>query len=138
MQGQLEVVTKRYFYFTRESLLAMLQPQNVLKVYNGKRGCMCGCNGNYKVTLACLEEASNDRGYAYDAEEDVSDRAVAMACTRMRNYITARSDEELQAAINKKELSISPDAQYVCVDTDTRTNAVYFNAAAQKIFTQYS
>ncbi len=27
---------------------------NIVKVYNGKRGCMCGCNGKYSYTETVL------------------------------------------------------------------------------------
>ena len=48
---------------------------DVVKVYNGKIGCMCGCNGKYKVATAHREYADKNRGYAYD-DEDISDRSV--------------------------------------------------------------
>lgn len=48
---------------------------NVVKVYNGKIGCMCGCNGKYKVATAHREQADKNRGYPY-SDEDISDRSV--------------------------------------------------------------
>lgn len=61
----------------------MLQVKDVMKVYTGKAGaCMCGCAGKYRVASQHRAAADTARGYAY-GDEDVSDRAVAMAVRRL-------------------------------------------------------
>jgi hypothetical protein len=55
--------------------LQELQPGDVLKAYDGKPGCMCGCNGAYFVTPENREAASAERGYPYD-DADVSPAGV--------------------------------------------------------------
>lgn len=60
----------------------MLDLTKILKVYNGKIGCMCGCNGYYKVPACNLEAAGKHRGYAY-SEEDVSDRSVKIIAKKV-------------------------------------------------------
>lgn len=47
----------------------------VTRVYNGKMGCMCGCNGKYSTNPAYREEVSAYRGYPVDADE-CSERSV--------------------------------------------------------------
>ena len=42
---------------------------NVLMVYTGKGGCMCGCNGRYRYTKANRELGHTQRGYALNPEE---------------------------------------------------------------------
>ena len=54
----------------------------ILKVYNGKMGCMCGCNGYYKVPACNKKAASKDRGYAY-SDDDVSDRSVKIIAKKV-------------------------------------------------------
>jgi len=38
----------------------ILNIENVKRAYNGKTGCMCGCNGNYKTMHPELARCSND------------------------------------------------------------------------------
>jgi hypothetical protein len=57
----------------------------VLKVYFGRLGCMCGCQGKYKITADKMELASKDRGYAYD-DEDVSERTVKRITKQVLNH----------------------------------------------------
>lgn len=54
----------------------------ILKVYNGKVGCMCGCLGKYKVPACNREAADKDRGYAYP-DEDISDRSVKIIAKKV-------------------------------------------------------
>ena len=55
---------------------------NILKVYNGKVGCMCGCLGKYSVPTCNREAADKDRGYAY-TDDDVSDRSVKIIAKKV-------------------------------------------------------
>ena len=60
----------------------MLDLNKILKVYNGKMGCMCGCNGYYKVPAVNKDLAGKERGYEYD-EDDVSDRSVRIIAKKV-------------------------------------------------------
>ena len=60
----------------------MLDLNKILKVYNGKVGCMCGCNGYYKVPAVNKDLAGKERGYEYD-EDDVSDRSVRIIAKKV-------------------------------------------------------
>jgi len=49
--------------------------KDLLKVYSGKLGCMCGCNGKYWVTPESRAEAGKEQGYEYD-DDEVSETQV--------------------------------------------------------------
>ena len=55
--------------------LQKITTDDVLKVYSGKLGCMCGCLGRYYVTAERREEAGKKRGYTYE-DRDVSRKMV--------------------------------------------------------------
>lgn len=46
-----------------------IKRENVLMVYTGKRGCMCGCLGNYRYPKANAELGAKRRGYELRPEE---------------------------------------------------------------------
>ena len=52
-----------------------LNIKNVTRVYNGKIGCMCGCNGKYSTNPAYKEEVGKWRGYAV-SDDECSERSV--------------------------------------------------------------
>jgi hypothetical protein len=43
--------------------------EKVMRVYSGKPGCACGCNGIYRTNPQYIEEAGKDRGYPIQADE---------------------------------------------------------------------
>lgn len=58
-----------------KEVLQKITADDVLKVYSGKLGCMCGCLGRYYVTAERREEAGKRRGYTYE-DRDVSRKMV--------------------------------------------------------------
>lgn len=46
-----------------------IKRENVLMVYTGKLGCMCGCNGKYRYTKESAALAKAHRGYECQPEE---------------------------------------------------------------------
>jgi len=42
---------------------------DITRVYNGKQGCMCGCNGKYTTNPRFKELVGKERGYAVDNDE---------------------------------------------------------------------
>lgn len=46
-----------------------ITPAEVMQVYSGKPGCMCGCKGKYSVNPAHRAAADKDRGYPHDDED---------------------------------------------------------------------
>jgi hypothetical protein len=50
----------------------MLDISKIVKVYSGKLGCMCGCNGKYSYT----EDGAKNHGPGYDVLDKVNERSV--------------------------------------------------------------
>ena len=50
----------------------MLNISKIVKVYNGKMGCMCGCNGKYSYTA----DGSKKYNPGYDVTDSVNERSV--------------------------------------------------------------
>jgi hypothetical protein len=50
----------------------MLDISKIVKVYNGKIGCMCGCNGKYSYTA----DGAANYGPGYDVSDSVNERSV--------------------------------------------------------------
>jgi hypothetical protein len=91
----------------------MLNVDKILKVYNGRIGCMCGCLGYYRVPAVNREAASQDRGYPY-SDEDVSDRSVRIIAKKVLSnpnvvfednyaYVEDRVANRMQMVVFKKE-----------------------------------
>jgi hypothetical protein len=60
----------------------VIKREDVLMVYTGKRGCMCGCNGNYRYPKANAELGKRQRGYDIKPEE-LNDAQVTRVLKRM-------------------------------------------------------
>lgn len=84
---------------------------NVRLAYSGKPGCMCGCNGNYRVNPKFVEEATANRGYGYD-EEEVNAKSVKMFIKRL-----------LEAGAYTDE---GKEKSYLYAELPGRTYVVYF------------
>ena len=52
-----------------------LNIDRVTRVYNGKIGCMCGCNGKYSTNPAHQEAVGKWRGYPV-SDDECSERSV--------------------------------------------------------------
>lgn len=75
----------------QQAVLRQVTPDAVMKVYTGKPGCGCGCNGRYWVNPAFVKKAEKGRGYTYEPR-DISLREV----TRVLKEVQARADEAIQ------------------------------------------
>lgn len=91
----------------------MLNLNKILKVYNGRIGCMCGCNGYYKVPAVNKDAASKERGYPY-SDEDVSDRSVSIIAKKVLSnpnvvfegnyaFVEDRARNKMQMVVFKME-----------------------------------
>jgi hypothetical protein len=52
-----------------------IQLNQVVSVYVGKNGCMCGCNGKYFYAKAFQEKAGKTRGYAV-SDDEINDEKI--------------------------------------------------------------
>lgn len=75
---------------------------NVAKVYSGKRGCMCGCNGKWSY---------NEGVSRHSWQGDVSVRSVKIIAGKVLRDANVKRDENANCAY---------------VETDSRILAVYF------------
>ena len=57
----------------------MLDISKIVKVYNGKIGCMCGCNGKYSYT----QEGADKYGPGYDVQDSVNERSVRIIAKKV-------------------------------------------------------
>ncbi len=54
----------------------------ISSAYNGKPGCMCGCNGKYSYLKMNQEYASKDRGYEV-SDDEISQRSVVFVWNKL-------------------------------------------------------
>lgn len=94
----------------------MIKFEDVFQSYNGRPGCMCGCNGTYSIpSHVTIEEANKEVGWnAYDHH---SDRSVKLAVNKVNNNIDWNDPEDI-----KKH---SHGDKCFFFDTNTRTTVVY-------------
>ena len=52
---------------------------NIVKVYNGRCGCMCGCLGKYSYTA----EGAKNYGPGYDVSDSVNERSVRIMAKKI-------------------------------------------------------
>ena len=57
----------------------MLNVSNIVKVYNGRCGCMCGCNGKYSYTA----DGAKNHGPGYDVSNSVNERSVLIMAKKI-------------------------------------------------------
>lgn len=99
--------------------------ENVIKSYNGKIGCMCGCLGRYTIPEhVSIEAANKETGWpAYD-QEDVSNRRVKIAVGKINKVLAMSEDERADEGI---ELFVSTEGncKYVSVEQGARNTTVY-------------
>ena len=53
--------------------------QNIVKVYNGRIGCMCGCRGKYSYTA----DGAENFGPGYDVSDMVNERSVKILAKKV-------------------------------------------------------
>lgn len=81
---------------------------NITRVYNGKIGCMCGCNGKYTTNPAFQELAGKERGYPVQ-DSECNPRIVKIIAGKvLRNPNAVR------------------EGNYVYVEQNGRIQVVYF------------
>jgi hypothetical protein len=57
----------------------MLNVDKIVKVYNGKRGCMCGCLGKYSYTA----DGATNYGPGYNVQDSVNERSVRIIAKKV-------------------------------------------------------
>ena len=57
----------------------MLNINGIVKVYNGRIGCMCGCGGKYSYT----QDGAKNFGPGYDVSDSVNERSVRIIAKKV-------------------------------------------------------
>ena len=57
----------------------MLDIDKIVKVYSGKIGCMCGCNGKYSYTA----DGATNYGPGYNVQDSVNERSVRIIAKKV-------------------------------------------------------
>jgi hypothetical protein len=65
---------------------------NIVKVYNGKCGCMCGCNGKYSYTA----DGAQNYGPGYDVTDSINERSVKILAKKILNNPKANRVESTE------------------------------------------
>ena len=82
---------------------------NIVKVYNGRMGCMCGCNGKYSYTA----DGAVDYSPGYDVSDSVNERSVRIIAGKVLNnpnvvfegdyaFVEDRDRNRMQMVVFKK------------------------------------
>jgi hypothetical protein len=100
----------------------IIKREDVLMVYSGIAGCMCGCLGNYRYPKGNKELGKTQRGYEIKPEE-INDAQV----TRVLKKMATLTDVEVGEIYGK-----SGDSLFYCwTDDETRRRyAVYTKPGA--------
>jgi hypothetical protein len=103
----------------------MLDIQNVtksqiLRVYSGRIGCMCGCKGNYRCTSEHHFEAEDECGY----EQVVNDAQ----CKKVLKKLQAADPKRIETL----ELAADGSAGFYLEEDNGRCYAIYLCKSAQK------
>jgi len=88
----------------------MLDISKVVKVYNGKIGCMCGCLGKYSYTA----DGAENYGPGYDVADKVNERSVRIITKKILAnpnvkfeddyaFVEDRARNKIQMVVFKKE-----------------------------------
>jgi hypothetical protein len=57
----------------------MLDINKIVKTYNGKIGCMCGCLGKYSYT----QDGATNHGPGYNVQDSVNERSVKIIAKKV-------------------------------------------------------
>ena len=90
--------------------------ENVTKSYNGKRGCMCGCNGDYSIP-SHVDLADANKAVGWEAYDEHNDRKVKIAIKKINDAIDWNDPKDVAKHVTE---------HHAYTETDTRTSVVYF------------
>ena len=106
--------------------MLQINVEQVTKSYNGKSGCMCGCNGKYTLpSRTSIDDANKEVGYECYDQSDVSDRRVKIAVNKINKALEqfkGMSEEDLRAV----GVSVGINSEHAWIDRDGRNTVVYF------------
>lgn len=114
-------------------VVASLGVADVLKVYAGRPGCMCGCKGAYRVTEASRAEASAG-GLIFD-DDEVDDAFVARTLGKIQTGTLPLEGAPPLLRYSKASEAgawhVDDDLRYVIARCREKVYAVYLTRAAR-------
>jgi|APCry1669189034_1035192.scaffolds.fasta_scaffold196632_2 hypothetical protein len=97
----------------------MLNIDKIVKVYNGRIGCMCGCNGKYSYTAHGAVENSP----GYDVTDSVNERSVRIIAKKILANPNVKFEDNYayveDRARNKMQMVVFKEPQEVFSPFDT-------------------
>jgi hypothetical protein len=87
----------------------MLNVDRIVKVYNGRIGCMCGCLGKYSYTA----DGATNHGPGYDVADAVNERSVRIIAKKILAHPNVKWQDNI-----------------AYVEEGGRTKAIYFKEQA--------
>ena len=97
----------------------MLNIDKIVKVYNGKIGCMCGCNGKYSYTA----KGAVEHGPGYDVTDSVNERSVRIIAKKILANPNVKFEDNYafveDRARNKRQMVVFTAPQEVFSPFDT-------------------
>lgn len=92
----------------------MFDMSKITCVYSGRKGCACGCRGNYAYASA----HRNERPKHYEGDQDISDRSVKLIARRVESLLHDHPEQIEQVIL---------EDDYLAVDMEhDRTYTIYF------------
>ena len=76
----------------------MLNIDNIVKVYNGRIGCMCGCLGKYSYTA----DGAENHGPGYDVTDAVNERSVRIMARKILANPNVKFENEFAFVEDRK------------------------------------
>ena len=76
----------------------MLNIDNIVKVYNGRIGCMCGCLGKYSYTA----DGAENHGPGYDVTDAVNERSVRIMAKKILSNPNVKFENEFAFVEDRK------------------------------------
>lgn len=101
----------------------MIKFENVVRSYNGKPGCMCGCIGNYSTPIHATTIKTR--------EDEISDRRVKLALNKVNKALSEVGNKSEDSQIKEHGfhayLQDGFDGEKIAVlETKTRHTVVYY------------
>ena len=76
----------------------MVDISNIVKVYNGRIGCMCGCLGKYSYTA----DGAENHGPGYDVTDAVNERSVRIMAKKILSNPNVKFENEYAFVEDRK------------------------------------
>ena len=97
---------------TQGTISLTVKPEDVLKAYNGRVGCMCGCLGDYAYN-------ANTEEYGHTVpDSEVNTRRVKCRVTRVLNQLREGDYDDFS-------INLNGETKYIYVQRDERCTCLY-------------